>query len=54
MVTTPKTDGNPITIRVDDATRDALQQVALKNDRSLSAEVRRAIRRYLETEAEAA
>lgn len=40
-----------VTVRLDDETRDALQKVAVANDRTLSAEVRRAIRLYLEAEA---
>lgn len=43
-----------VSVRLDDATREELESVARSNDRTLSAEVRRAIRRYLETQRAAA
>ncbi len=53
-MSTIKNDGW-MTIRLDELSRDQLQRLADENDRSLAAEVRRAIRRYLEAaEAEAA
>jgi hypothetical protein len=54
--TSDKADGNEgvVTVRLDKATRDALQELAAENDRTLSAEVRRAIRHYLEVERVAA
>jgi predicted transcriptional regulator len=43
-----------VTTRLDGATYDALSQLARKADRTIAAEVRRAVRLYLEAEAVAA
>jgi predicted transcriptional regulator len=40
-----------VSVRLDEDTRIALERLAEENDRTLSAEVRRAIRLYLEQQA---
>lgn len=40
----------PVTARIPQADKDRLEELAARSDRSRSAEVRRAIREYLERE----
>lgn len=43
-----------ITLRIDNELRAAIENVARENDRSLSAEIRRAVRAYVEQSGQAA